>query len=104
MEAAGPLHGDDFQLITPGGDALTKEQYLGSIASGDLTYHVFEPVSPIAVRIAGAQAVIRYQSQIEVTVEGTHLALTHCWHTDLYERQQGRWQVVWSQATRISDV
>jgi hypothetical protein len=24
-----------------------------------------------------------------------------CWHTDCYRRRDGRWQVVWSQATRI---
>ena len=23
------------------------------------------------------------------------------WHTDIYELRDGRWQVVWSQATRI---
>jgi hypothetical protein len=23
------------------------------------------------------------------------------WHTDYYERREGRWQVVWSHATRI---
>jgi hypothetical protein len=25
----------------------------------------------------------------------------HAWHTDVYERRDGRWQVVWSQATTI---
>jgi Domain of unknown function (DUF4440) len=34
IEAAEPLHADDFQLITPGGGALSKEEYLGGIASG----------------------------------------------------------------------
>jgi hypothetical protein len=24
-----------------------------------------------------------------------------CWHTDCYRLQDGRWQVVWSQATQI---
>jgi hypothetical protein len=27
--------------------------------------------------------------------------LLHCWHTDSYEQRDGRWQVVWSQATEI---
>jgi len=35
METAYQLHADDFQLINPAGGALSKEQYLGGIASGD---------------------------------------------------------------------
>jgi hypothetical protein len=31
---ARDLHADDFQLINPRGGVLTKEQYLGGIASG----------------------------------------------------------------------
>jgi hypothetical protein len=65
MAAAGPLHAADYQLITPSGAALTKDEYLGAVASGELGYRTFEPVSEIAVRA-------------------------------------GTWQVVWSQATRIT--
>lgn len=49
MAAAGPLHADDYQLITPNGCALSKQDYLGGIAAGRLRYRVFEPVSQIAV-------------------------------------------------------
>ena len=34
VERAGQLHTDDFQLINPLGGALSKEQYLGGIRSG----------------------------------------------------------------------
>lgn len=97
---AGPLHADDFQLINPLGGALSKEQYLGGIASGQIKYLAWEPES-IAVRRYGDVAVIRYQSQLEIIVQGRHIPRQRYWHTDLYERRNGQWQVVWSHATGI---
>ena len=43
MEVVRQLHADDFQLINPLGQSLSKEQYLGGIASGDLDYLVWSP-------------------------------------------------------------
>jgi Domain of unknown function (DUF4440) len=97
---ARELHTDDFQLINPLGGALSKEQYLGGIESGQLQYLFWEPDS-IAVRIYGDAAAIRYQSRLEVVVQGRHIPRQRYWHTDLYERRGGQWQVVWSQATGI---
>ncbi len=100
MATAGALHADDFQLINPGGGALSKEQYLGGIASGDIHYHLWEPES-IAVRVQGQMAILRYQAQLEISVNGQRAPLRRYWHTDSYELRDGRWQVVWSQATEI---
>lgn len=97
---ARQLHADDFQLINPLGGALTKEQYLGGIASGELDYLFWEPDS-IAVRLYGEAAVIRYPSHLEIIVQGRHVPRQRYWHTDLYERRDGQWQVAWSQATEI---
>ena len=100
MEVARQLHADDFQLINPRGGSLSKEQYLGGIASGQLDYLVWEPES-IEVRLYGEAAVIRYQSQLEIVVQGQKVPRQRYWHTDTYEKRNGRWQVVWSQATGI---
>jgi Domain of unknown function (DUF4440) len=97
---ARELHTDDFQLINPLGGVLSKEQYLGGIESGQLRYLFWEP-DRIAVRVYGNVAVIRYQSQLEVIVQGRHIPRRYYWHTDLYERRERQWQVVWSQATGI---
>jgi len=94
IETARPLHADDFQLITPSGRAHSRESYLGAIASGDLNYLVFEPISEIEVRLFGQAAVIRYQSRIEMANFRANV-----WHTDVYELRDGQWQIVWSQAT-----
>ncbi len=101
LVTAGVLHADDYQLITPNGYALTKQEYLGDIASGQLCYQVFEPTSEIAVRASDQMALLRYRARIIISTGGPAVSL-NCWHTDCYELRDGRWQVVWSQATAIS--
>jgi hypothetical protein len=100
LDVLEPLHADDFQLINPRGKTLTKEEYLGGVASGEIDYLVWEPDSEIAVRLYGEAAAIQYRSNTEIVVGGERLVLRN-WHTDLYEQRDGRWQVVWSQATSI---
>lgn len=94
------FHADDFQLINPKGGSLSKEQYLGDIASGDLDYLEWEP-GDIRVRLYGDSAVIRYQAHLRVSVKGSPGRDVTFWHTDLYEKRNGQWQVVWSHATQI---
>ena len=100
LETAGELHADDFELINPFGGSLSKEQYLGAIASGFLEYLVWEP-DRIEVRQYSDAAVLRYQARLENVVGGQKRSLRRYWHTDLYENRGGRWQVVWSHATEI---
>jgi hypothetical protein len=101
VQRAGLLHTEDFQLINPLGGALSKEQYLRGISSGQIRYLYWEP-GAIAVRLYGDVAVIRYQSELEIVVKGRHIPRQRYWHTDLYERHGTQWQVVWSHATTAS--
>jgi Domain of unknown function (DUF4440) len=101
LELARRLHAEVYELITPTGTALSKELYLGMIASGRLVYRVFEPVSGIAVRGGGDFALLRYRARIAIE-EGDHTADFVCWHLDSYELIDGRWQAVWSQATKTT--
>jgi len=100
METARRLHSEDFQLVDPGGGTLSKEQYLGQIASGVLDYIIWEPEA-IAVRRYSEAAVIRYQAQAQAVFGGQKTPLRRFWHTDVYEKRNGTWQAVWSQATQI---
>jgi hypothetical protein len=100
MPVAEALHAADFQLVNPHGPTLSKDQYLRGIASGAISYRRFEPVSQIGVLTAGELAVIRYQSQIDIEVQGQR-ELLRCWHADCYRRGQDGWQALWSQATAI---
>lgn len=101
MHAADELHADDYGLITPGGAVLSKDTYLSGIASGSLRYFRFEPDGEMAVRVWGSAAAVRYQVRIDIDWEGGRDSGSF-WHTDIYEVRDGRWQVVWSQATRIA--
>jgi hypothetical protein len=100
MEVAEQLHADDFQLINPFGGSASKEQYLSGLASGQVKYLLWEP-DAVQVRIYGDAAIIRYQAQIQIVVGGKPDG-GRFWHTDSYEKRDGRWQAVWSQATRIA--
>lgn len=101
METADKLHAEDFQLITPGGAALSKAEYLSGVASGELDYRVWEVDSPIDVRLFDGVAIIRYRSILHMVCHGDDLGPDKFWHTDSYEWSDNRWQVVWSHATRI---
>ena len=101
MEVARRLHADDFELINPLGGTLSKDQYLGQIASGDIDYLEWEPEA-VEVRLYGDVAAIRYQARLRIVVRGLPDAPSgRFWHTDVYEKRSGQWQVVWSQATEI---
>jgi ketosteroid isomerase-like protein len=101
VEAAGRLHAEDFQLINPLGGSLSKAEYLGAIASGEIDYLVWKP-GDIEVKFYGDAAVIRYQAELQIKVAALPEAPSgRFWHTDVYENRNGQWQVVWSQATQI---
>src|SRR5262245_33408058 len=92
LDAARKLHADDFELINPAGESLSKEAYIDSGTA--FAYTMWKPISPIRVRVHGDAAVIRYESDLEIFGSRGHY-----WHTDVYEKRGGQWQIVWSQAT-----
>ena len=101
MDTAAALHGDDYELITPGGAVMSKSAYLDAIAAGELRYDRFEPSGPIRARVQTDSAILRYVARVLVTWDGGHDD-TELWHTDYWERRGDRWQAVWSHATRVS--
>ena len=101
MATVSALHADDFELIPPPGFPLSREEYLAAVAAGDIDYLVFEPISESQVRLYGQAAAIRYQSHIDIVVAGLGRFTHDAWHTYLYEKNGGRWQAVWEQATAI---
>ena len=104
MPALEKIHASDYQLITPDGTVLSRADFLNSVASGDLNYLTFRAISPIRVRLLGDAAAVRYESHIDIVVRGFGRIASDNWHTDLYERRSGHWQVVWSQATPVGQL
>jgi hypothetical protein len=102
IATARRLHADDFELIYPRGGTLSKEEYLRRIASGDLDYLEWEP-GEIRVRMYRDSAVIRYQARLRVSVNRSPGRPVKFWHTDVYEKRNGQWQIVWSHATEVQE-
>jgi hypothetical protein len=99
IEVAKPLHADDFQLITPDGSEYDKQQYLGEIESGVLDYKIWD-ADTIRVRIYRNVAVLRYKDKdFQVFIEGELAKSGILKHTNLYEKRNGQWQIVWSHAS-----
>ena len=97
---ARKLTAPDFQLINPAGAPLSRDEFLGGVQAGVIDFLALQPRSPIAVRLSGDSATLRYQTTFDVIAGGTHL--THdAWTTALYERRDGRWQILWAQTTAI---
>lgn len=52
-------------------------------------------------------AILRYIASMDVEVHESDANVTlnlKGWHTDFYEKRDGRWQVVWSQMTQIQQI
>jgi len=94
------LTAPDFQVINPAGAPLSRDDFLGGVQAGVIDFLALEPGSPMAVRLSGDSATLRYRTRFDVVAGGTHV--THdAWTTALYERRSGRWQIVWAQTTAI---
>lgn len=101
LSTARRLHSDDFQLINPAGAALSKQEYLGALESGQLDYVAWE-AGEIAVKLYKDAAVIRYRdARFDVNSGTTAVHRGPMYHTNLYERRDGQWQIVWSQASGV---
>jgi len=61
-----------------------------------------KPIEPISVRVHGDSAVARLKLKFKVVAYGQTVQHDG-WTTDLWERRDGRWQLVWSQTTAIPD-
>lgn len=89
------LHADDYELVTPAGRTLSRADYLRLVAEAPFyTAWTIGP-GPMRARIDASLAVLRYEATLHFP-SGSSLDV---WHTDVYERRDGRWQAVWSQAT-----
>ena len=98
---AGALLASDFQQIDVTGTSETRADYLAGIGGG-VDFVTLKPIKPISVRLLGNNAVARVKLKFKVVAGGQTLQ-HEGWTTDLFERRDGRWKVVWSQSTAIPD-
>jgi ketosteroid isomerase-like protein len=79
----------------------TKDQWIESIKSGAQRYKMFDR-DDVQVRIYGDAAILTGRSKVSVTSKGQDKSF-QLRFTAVYVKQQGRWQFVAWQSTRISD-
>jgi Domain of unknown function (DUF4440) len=96
------LHARDFAIINPAGQQMTRQDYLGGLEAKFIGYNLWEPESGIEVAVYGDGAVLHYRAAAELVVQGEVQPVQHFWETAVYEKRSDGWQIVWSQATRIS--
>ena len=100
MALAHALHSPEFHLVTPGGNARSRESYLTAIETGAITYIKWQ-AADIMVRQFADVVLLRYQAELEMPSQSGGTSSFVCWHTDAYELHNGLWQVALSQATRV---
>ncbi len=98
-ELLDELHAEDFELINPNGEPFTKSEYLDPMKEGEFRYLIFEPQGEIRAEGGTEAGAVRYQSRLSVRIGETVIPEAIYRHTDYYEKRDGRWQVVFSQAT-----
>lgn len=96
MPVIEAMHAPDYKIVTAGGRLFTRERYLGVIAKEPL-YTSWEAGDIEVHRIGASGVMLRYRGVLGFPSGRTR----DCWHSDFYERRDGRWQAVASQATEI---
>jgi hypothetical protein len=69
LAVAHELHARDFQLITPAGDSITKDEYMQAVSSGEINYVRWDP-EDIDTRVHDDAGCLCYRSTIEIIVGG----------------------------------
>ena len=99
-EAIGRLVADDWVIIDADGGIIDKERFLGVIKSGALTHEMMESADT-RVRIYGESAVVTGVTRTKGKFMRQDFS-TQERATDVFVKQDGRWQCVFSQLTRFT--
>jgi ketosteroid isomerase-like protein len=99
-EAIEQFVADDWIIIDADGGIIDKDRFLGVIRSGALTHEIMES-DDMRVRIYGESAVVTALTRTKGRFMGQNFS-THERATDVFVKQDRRWQCVFSQLTRFT--
>ena len=91
---------DDWIIVDPDGNIIDKARFLGVIKSGALSHEMMESAN-LRVRLYGNTAVVTGLT----TTKGKFMGqdFTSCERaTDIFVKQNDRWQCVFTQLTRFT--
>jgi ketosteroid isomerase-like protein len=99
-EAVGRFLADDWIIIDPDGGIIDKTRFLDVIKSGALTHELMES-DDSRVRIYGNTAMVTALTTTKGKFSGQSFT-TQERATDVFVKQNGRWQCVLSQLTKFA--
>ena len=99
-EAIGRFLADDWVIIDVDGGMIDKARFLGVIKSGNLSHETMES-EEVSVRVCGEAALVTGLTATKGKFMGQEFS-TRERATDVFVKQNGRWQCVFSQLTRFS--
>jgi ketosteroid isomerase-like protein len=99
-EAVGQFLADDWIIVDPDGGIVDRAQFLGVIKSGALTHEMMES-RETRVRIYGDTAIVTALTSTKGKFNGEGFT-TQERATDVFLKQNGRWQCTLSQLTRFT--
>ena len=99
-EAIGRFLADEWIIVDPDGGVIDKIRFLDVIKSGALAHELMESDNA-RVRIYGSTAIITALTTTKGKFGGQPFT-THERATDVFVKQQGRWQCVLSQLTKFA--
>jgi ketosteroid isomerase-like protein len=92
---------DDFVVISPVGELVTKAEHLKAMKDGTLRFDSIEH-SEEKVRVYGDAAVLTSRGRVKVTIKGRSESLS-VRNSEFYAKQGGKWRCVFQQVTRIAE-
>jgi ketosteroid isomerase-like protein len=99
-EAIEQFLADDWIIIDADGGVIDKSRFLGVIKSGALTHELMES-DDVGVRVYGDTAVVTALTKTKGKFMGQDFS-TQERTTDVFVKQEGGWQCVFSQLTRFN--
>jgi ketosteroid isomerase-like protein len=99
-EAVGRFLADDWIIIDPDGGIIDKATFLAVIKSGTLTHEMMES-DDARVRIYGNTAMVTALTKTKGKFSG-QVFTTQERATDIFVKQNGRWQIALSQLTKFT--
>jgi ketosteroid isomerase-like protein len=92
---------DDLIYTHANGLQQTKAELIGVLGSGDIRYESITPGDDVRVRIFDQAAVVAGRASIKIKARGEEQSFAIC-YLDVYVKQDGRWQMVAWQSSRIA--
>ena len=101
VAALNRILSDDLIYTHGNGLQQTKSELIWVLGSGDMKYESITPGDDIRVRVYNQAAVVTGRASIKIKAGGEEQSFTIC-YLDVYVKQDGRWQMVAWQSSRVA--